>query len=106
MILTLKGEYDKTHYPLPLSFVEEPDMNALCKTFTRMQSLFQLQASNSFSQYEFEPKRSAVDDFVLIENENQQLRRELESMEKVFSQTDNEFFRVAREQIVATNEFD
>ena len=72
----------------------------------RMQQLVQLSASNAFSQLEFEPKRSAVDDFVLIENENQQLRRELESIEKVFSQTDTEFFRVANEQILATSEFD
>lgn len=62
-----------------------------------MQSLVQLHNSNTFSQisYNYSEKRSAVDDFVLIETENQQLRRELEGMEQVFSQTDTEFFRAA-----------
>ena len=106
LILTLKGEYEKTHFPLPLTFQEEPDINSLRKTFTRMQELFQMQTSNAFSQLAYEPKRSAVDDFVLIETENQQLRRELESAERVFSQTDTEFFRAAHEQIAATSEFD
>lgn len=68
----------------------------------------QLHNSNTFSQisYNYGEKRSAVDDFVLIETENQQLRRELEGMEQVFSQTDTEFFRAAQEQIIATSEFD
>ena len=51
LILTLKGEYEKTHYPLPLSFQEEPDAMTLRKTFTRLQSLIQLQNTNGFSQY-------------------------------------------------------
>jgi hypothetical protein len=65
-----------------------------------------MQASNSFPTADFAFKRSAVDDFVLIETENQHLRRELESIERVFSQTDTEFFRAAHDQIVATTEFD
>lgn len=51
LILTLKGEYEKTHYPLPLSFLEEPDALTLRRTFTRLQGLIQLQNSNGFSQY-------------------------------------------------------
>ena len=64
--------------------------------------------SNTFSHisFNYSEKRSAVDDFVLIETENQQLRRELDSMEQVFSQTDTEFFRAAQEQIYATSEFE
>jgi hypothetical protein len=36
IILTLKGQYEKTHYPLPLVFLAEPDINTLRRTFTRM----------------------------------------------------------------------
>ena len=43
---------------------------------------------------------------MLIETENQQLRRELDRIEQVFSQTDSEFFRAAHEQMAATSEFD
>jgi hypothetical protein len=52
-----------------------------------MQSLVQMRNSNTFSHisYNYSEKRSAVDDFVLIETENQQIRRELDSMEQVFS---------------------
>ena len=38
LILTLSGEYEKVHYPMPLVFLEEPDIGALRRTFTRMQS--------------------------------------------------------------------
>ena len=36
LILTLNGEFEKVHYPMPLSFLEEPDIGLLRKTFTRM----------------------------------------------------------------------
>jgi hypothetical protein len=73
-----------------------------------MQSLVQMRNSNTFSHisYNYIEKRSAVDDFVLIESENQQIRRELDSMEQVFSQTDTEFFKAAQEQIHQTTEFE
>ena len=38
LIMTLFGEYEKCHYPMPLSFLEEPDITLLRRTFTRMQS--------------------------------------------------------------------
>jgi hypothetical protein len=43
--MTYEGEFEKVHYPLPLNYLEEPDMQSLFKTFTRMQS--QLNMSRS-----------------------------------------------------------
>lgn len=43
LILTLRGEYDKTHYPLPLPFLDDPDITTVRRTFTRLQSLYQMQ---------------------------------------------------------------
>lgn len=33
VILTLNGEFEKVHYPLPLAFLEEPDIATLRRTF-------------------------------------------------------------------------
>ena len=33
LILTLNGEFEKVHYPLPLSYLEEPDIATLRRTF-------------------------------------------------------------------------
>lgn len=33
LILTLNGEFEKVHYPMPLAFLEEPDVGALRRTF-------------------------------------------------------------------------
>ena len=38
MILSHEGEFDKAHYPLPLVYTEEPDMQSMFKTFQRMDS--------------------------------------------------------------------
>jgi coiled-coil domain-containing protein 61 len=36
LILTLEGEFEKVHYPLPLQFMEEVDMASMLKTFQRL----------------------------------------------------------------------
>ena len=33
IILTFDGEFEKVHYPLPLTYQEEPDLNSMVKTF-------------------------------------------------------------------------
>ena len=38
LILTLSGEFEKVHYPLPLTYLETPDVATLRRTFMRMQS--------------------------------------------------------------------
>ena len=43
--MTFEGEFEKVHYPLPLAYLEEPDMQSMLKTFTRLQE--QLQMSRS-----------------------------------------------------------
>jgi len=36
VILTFDGEFEKIHYPLPLQYEEEPDMQSMYKTFQRL----------------------------------------------------------------------
>ena len=51
MIVTLNGEFEKVHYPLPLGYLEEPDIATLRRTFQRMQSEVSLmQNSRAFSE--------------------------------------------------------
>jgi coiled-coil domain-containing protein 61 len=38
MILTYMGEFERVHYPLPLSFLDEPDADALRRTIERMKN--------------------------------------------------------------------
>ena len=72
LILTLKGEYEKTHYPLPLRYLEEPDLATMRKTFSRLQSHIKMNNTNTFSTISYaQSEGRAVDDFVLIESENQ-----------------------------------
>jgi coiled-coil domain-containing protein 61 len=49
MILTYMAEFERVHYPLPLSFVEEPEPESLRKTIERMRNQIQMQRSNTFS---------------------------------------------------------
>jgi coiled-coil domain-containing protein 61 len=39
IILTYTGEYDRVHYPLPLSFEETPNVDALKRTIRRLRAL-------------------------------------------------------------------
>lgn len=51
LILTLNGEFEKVHYPLPLSYLEEPDIATLRRTFQRMHSEVDLmQNSRAFTE--------------------------------------------------------
>ena len=92
LILTLNGEFEKVHYPMPLAFLEEPDVGALRRTFTRMQSQCNmLNNSKAFSEL-LPDNRSYIDAFSEIDDENQTMRREIELLERSFAQTDNEFY--------------
>lgn len=44
LILTLFGEFEKCHYPMPLNYLEEPDIAKLRQTFARMHSELTIQA--------------------------------------------------------------
>lgn len=37
-ILTFEAEFEKVHYPMPLAYLEEPDMQSMLNTFQRLQS--------------------------------------------------------------------
>ena len=100
LILTLNGEFEKVHFPMPLSYLEEPDIATLRRTFTRMQSeVSLLQNSRAFTEMLPDPMAQSMGDFAVLEDENATLRNELDEMERIFSQTDNEFFNVQRETL-------
>lgn len=42
IILSYEGEFEKVHYPLPLHCLEEPEMDQMFKTFSRLQSAMQM----------------------------------------------------------------
>ena len=46
-----------------------------------------------------DPMAQSMGDFAVLEDENATLRNELDEMERIFSQTDNEFFNVQRETL-------
>ena len=43
------GEFERVHYPLPMTYIEEPEPEALRKTIERMKSQILMQKSNAFS---------------------------------------------------------
>lgn len=94
--MTLSGEYEKVHYPMPLNYLEDPDIGTLRRTLTRLSSQVNvLSQSNTFSEMvpsNNNPMNQTMDDFALIENENYGLREEIDMMERHFSQTDTGFF--------------
>lgn len=92
IILTFSGEFDKVHYPLPLKYLEEPEMDQMYKTFQRLQCQLQMNRTggaftdrnhhqslqfndNYEAQSEIVMNRSnAIEDFFKIEQENENLR--------------------------------
>ena len=38
LIMTFDSEFEKVHYPLPLNYLEEPELDQMFKTFQRLQS--------------------------------------------------------------------
>ena len=77
MILTLNGEFEKVHYPLPLNYLEEPDIATLRRTFSRMQSEVSLmQNSRAFTEMMpmQDPLGQSMGDFALLEDENATMR--------------------------------
>ena len=60
---------------MPLSFVEEPEPDALRRTIDRMRSQIVMQRSNAFSVKSAQVVGSKCEDFALMEVENEQLRR-------------------------------
>ena len=101
---------DKVHYPLPLTYVEEPEPDALRRTIERMRSQILMQRSNAFSVHS-EPvnkggKFNRLEDFAAIEKENETLRREVAEMERQFSLSNQEFFNLSQQKFFNESEYD
>ena len=75
LILTLNGEFEKVHFPMPLAYLEEPDIATLRRTFTRMQSeVSLLQNSRAFQEIMPDPMAQSMGDFAVLEDENATMR--------------------------------
>lgn len=46
---------------------------------------------------------STMDDFALIDTQNESMKDEIEAMEKMFSQTDSQFFEVSKAAVEMEN---
>ena len=75
------------HYPIPLTYLAEPDIGTLRKTFERMQSQANfMYNSRAFSEMPAYPQsNNSLDDFANMESENFRMRQEISELERVFS---------------------
>ena len=55
LILTFSGEFERVHYPLPLSFEEAPDVDSLQKTVARLRT--ELEQVKNLAGLEIDPLR-------------------------------------------------
>jgi len=88
LILTFKGEFEKVHYPLPLSFEEMPDTEIMKSTISRLtKELEQIKSRTVMSESGIEtPKsiKSAKSGFTVpndLAEENEMLKRRLALLE-------------------------
>lgn len=65
LILTFSGEFERVHYPLPLSFEEAPDLETMKKTITRLRN--ELEQAKKTHGVDFDP--------VLVLKENEELKQ-------------------------------
>ena len=92
LILTQFGEYEKVHFPLPLAYLEEPDITTLRKTLTRLQD------SVDFGNESFYSQTKSMDDFYFLERDNASMRQEIEEMERQFAATHGDNFYQATQE--------
>ena len=97
---------DKVHYPLPLTYIEEPEPDAMRRTIERMRSQILMQKSNAFSIKSEPVRHNRLDDFASIENENDVLKRQIAEMERTFSLTNQDFFAVSQQKFFTESEYD
>lgn len=75
MILTYRGEFDKVHFPLPLSFEEVPNVQALKRTINRLRN-----KAVGGIQNEFMGERDLRQLVETLREENDDLRTRLRTM--------------------------
>ena len=64
-----------------------------------------MQKSNAFS-VQSENVYNKIDDFAQIEVENNQLRQQIEMLERTFSQSHSDFFNLSQSKFFVESEFD
>ncbi len=110
LILTLTGEFEKVHYPLPLNYLEDPGVEVLRRTLTRMQSQVDVMNKSGVwsEQLQSSSKRiQSMDGLQVIEQDNTFLRDQIEGIERVFAATHGEgFFNAAQDQLEIEQNFD
>jgi coiled-coil domain-containing protein 61 len=133
LILTFDAEFEKVHYPLPLNYQEEPDMQSMFKTFSRLsefarqnmnmtaRSVLQnggqgseLMMPSDLLAQKIEMEENAngmnryntMQDFFRIELENDELRSELHEVQSTFTATDQKLLDVQQEKVYAETEYD
>lgn len=111
LILTSTNEFDKVHYPLPLSYEDNPDPETLRQTITRLSSAIESYRSKtlsmtspanisevaktsfyseaSMSSNGFNATSRTVEE---VKNENEKLRRKLALLERTNSLQDEDTF--------------
>ena len=89
MILTFDGEFEKVHYPLPLAYCEEPDIQSMFTTFQRLQGHIQMNQTTrsgvagggGFGAGDLSGAQSqrynTMKDFFQIEMENESMRSQI-----------------------------
>jgi coiled-coil domain-containing protein 61 len=92
LILSADGEFEKVHFPLPLIYTEEPDMQTMFKTFQRMNShlnMNQTVRDDGAGGFDLEVASqrlpNTMQDFFKIEVENESLRSELLEVQSSFT---------------------
>ncbi|CDW82093.1 UNKNOWN [Stylonychia lemnae] len=116
-ILTYITEFERVHYPLSLNYVEEPETDQLRRTIERMRNMILMQKSNTFSNHQqpfgglntnnfSQTAYNKIDDFTQIEQENDNLKRQITDLESQFSQSHQEFFSLSQQKFYTESEYD
>ena len=113
LILSAEGEFEKVHFPLPLIYTEEPDMQTMFKTFQRMNShlnMNQTVRDDGAGGFDLEVASqrlpNTMQDFFKIEVENESLRSELLEVQSSFTAQDREFLEMAHKKACAETEYE
>ena len=64
-----------------------------------------MSSSKAFSEMLPASGQQSMDDFAILEDENMRMRMEIEEMERVFSQTDNQFFQASKDAMEMESQF-
>lgn len=118
MILTFDGEFEKVHYPLPLAYCEEPDIQSMFTTFQRLQGHIQMNQTTrsgvagggGFGAGDLSGAQSqrynTMQDFFQIEMENESMRSQILDIQSNFTAKDHEYLEIAQRKAYAETEYE